>query len=262
MNLKYYLRGLGIGITVTSVILSIAMGNGRESLTNEEIKERAKALGMVEGSMTVAEAAAQNEAGEPDAQIAPAKLQEKETGVPAQTKSPDMSLEQETEQEEVPTAETATTPDQQPEAALTSGVTETPSPTAEAAGKPTEAATQEATGVPTETATPEPTVIPTSEPSAVSASTPEPSAALTEAPGGNASSTADDTALPGVTIVVSSGEGSYAICKKLEQAGLVDDAAEFDAYLCGNGYHTKLRAGEHRIPVNAKNEEIAALLCK
>lgn len=47
MKLRYYLRGLGIGIFVTALIMSIALG-GKEKLSDEEIIARAKALGMVE----------------------------------------------------------------------------------------------------------------------------------------------------------------------------------------------------------------------
>ena len=44
MKLKYYLRGLGIGILVTTVILSLA-GVGRKNMTDEEVVKRAKELG-------------------------------------------------------------------------------------------------------------------------------------------------------------------------------------------------------------------------
>ena len=73
MNLKYYLRGLGVGIVVTSLILGIGLGSRKETLSNEEIKERARELGMVEESITVAEAAAQKEeeAQEAEATVAP-----------------------------------------------------------------------------------------------------------------------------------------------------------------------------------------------
>ncbi len=46
MKLKYYMRGLGVGIVLTTLILAIV--NPKEKLTDTEIKERAKALGMVE----------------------------------------------------------------------------------------------------------------------------------------------------------------------------------------------------------------------
>lgn len=47
MKLKYYLRGLGIGIITTAFISSIANGIGNKSLTTEQIIQRAKELGMV-----------------------------------------------------------------------------------------------------------------------------------------------------------------------------------------------------------------------
>jgi len=45
MKLKYYMRGLGIGIILTTLVLAIS-GN-KEKLTNEEIISRAMKLGMV-----------------------------------------------------------------------------------------------------------------------------------------------------------------------------------------------------------------------
>lgn len=45
MKLKYYLRGLGIGILVTALIMGATDG---KELTDEEIKARAIQLGMVE----------------------------------------------------------------------------------------------------------------------------------------------------------------------------------------------------------------------
>lgn len=58
MKLKYYLRGLGIGIAVTALVLMLA-GGGNESLTDEEIIERAKELGMVE-SVTLSQLSTEN----------------------------------------------------------------------------------------------------------------------------------------------------------------------------------------------------------
>lgn len=45
MKLKYYMRGLGIGILLATLILSIS--NTKENLTDAEIIARAKKLGMV-----------------------------------------------------------------------------------------------------------------------------------------------------------------------------------------------------------------------
>ncbi|MBQ8666492.1 MAG: hypothetical protein IJ526_06495, partial [Lachnospiraceae bacterium] len=54
MKLKFYLRGLGIGIAVTALVMGLALGkNTKESMTDEEIKERAAELGMVEEDRTL-----------------------------------------------------------------------------------------------------------------------------------------------------------------------------------------------------------------
>ena len=51
MKLKYYMRGLGIGIVVAAVLMGIALGGDKERLSDDEIMARAKALGMVESSV-------------------------------------------------------------------------------------------------------------------------------------------------------------------------------------------------------------------
>ena len=51
MRLKYYLRGLGIGVIVTTIILAIALEREPEALTDAQIKERAAELGMVEENL-------------------------------------------------------------------------------------------------------------------------------------------------------------------------------------------------------------------
>lgn len=47
MKLKYYLRGLGIGIIITTIILMIAHSGYTKELTDEEIIARAEKLGML-----------------------------------------------------------------------------------------------------------------------------------------------------------------------------------------------------------------------
>lgn len=48
MRLKYYLRGLGIGIVVTALVMGIILPKNTTSvMTDDEIRSRAKELGMV-----------------------------------------------------------------------------------------------------------------------------------------------------------------------------------------------------------------------
>lgn len=219
MNLKYYLRGLGVGIVVTSLILGIGLGSRKETLSNEEIKERARELGMVEESITVAEAAAQKEeeAQEAEATVAPVPEENAESDAePIVNAEPEVSSE--------PAVSTGAAPETSEE------------PNVSAASEPAASTAPEAG------ATPEAGVKPVADEAEED------------------SGTAPEKEI--VDITINPGEGSYVISQKLEQSGLIDDAAEYDAYLCDNGFHTKLRAGVHKIPMGSTREEIAKLLCR
>ena len=119
--------------------------------------------------------------------------------------------------------------------AVSPSASSTPTAIPEPTAEPTPTATPVPTATPTPTATPVPTAIPT--PTA----TPTP---------------ARDT----VTITINRGEGSDTVSRKAAQAGLVEDAADFDRYLCENGYDKKLVTGNHVIPLGSSYEEIARLL--
>ena len=177
MKLKYYLRGLGIGILVTAVIMGVTQGSRKETLSDREIRERAAALGMVEPGNSLAD------------------LEAAET--PAATEIP--------------------------EAAETPAATETP----EAAETPE---------APAATETPEVTARPTQKP-------------------------AEEEEGSSYTFEIQAGDSSYQVAYRLQQAGLVADARDFDNYLCSKGYDRKLKTGSYEIPETATEEEISEILC-
>ncbi len=204
MKLKYYLRGLGIGILVTTVILSLA-GVGRKNMTDEEVVKRAKELGMVESTLL--------------------------SDLPDQTKTdevrptePEISLQPETSEPE----ESASTP-------------ETPVAPEETsvAPKETPVAPEETSVAPEETpVSPEETPV-----------SPE---------DGNPDTPAGET----VTLVIGRGESSTTVSKNLKKAGIVEDAAAFDRFLCNNGYDKKIITGTYEIPYGASEEEIAKIITR
>ena len=53
MKLKYYLRGMGIGIILTAIVMGFALGGRKATLSDAEIIQRAKALGMKEADSGV-----------------------------------------------------------------------------------------------------------------------------------------------------------------------------------------------------------------
>ena len=108
MKLKYYLRGLGIGMAVTALILGISFsgrqGQEAQTLTDEQIRERASELGMVDSSeLTLA--ALQNSA-QPQTTMEPEVTEEPETTAePETTTAPEATAEPEATTEPETTAE-------------------------------------------------------------------------------------------------------------------------------------------------------------
>ena len=96
MKLKYYLRGLGIGMAVTALILGISFsgrqGQEAQTLTDEQIRERASELGMVDSSeLTLA--ALQNSA-QPQTTMEPEVTEESEIMTePEATAEPETATE-------------------------------------------------------------------------------------------------------------------------------------------------------------------------
>jgi len=211
VKLRYQLRGLGIGIIVTALLMGVATKDGIP-LTDAEIKARALALGMVESDSL--------------------KLTDIGKVTPEPVGSPT----------EAPTPE----PDGNP----------AKSPTPEPVGSPTESPTQNPDGAPARSPAPSPGAMthpsgdgPTATPAAGrESSSPQPSVSEDEG--------------EVVEIVIELGENSSEICKKLEDAGLVSDAAAFDRYLCNSGYSRRIRDGVYKIPVGSSEEEIVEMIVK
>lgn len=184
--MKYYLRGLGIGIVVTALIMGIATSGKGEKIRNEEIKERAKALGMVEESVVLADSMPEDS--------------EELLETPSPTEAP------------VETPQPSDEP------------VETPQPTEEPVQQDDTPQVQDE-----ELEADEPVV--DEKPSSQS-----------------------------IVIVVKNGESSYHVCKKLEEAGLVESASEFDMFLYKNGYDKRINAGTFEIPSDANQEKVAKIL--
>lgn len=190
MKLKYYLRGLGIGILVTAVIMGVTQGSRKETLSDREIRERAAALGMVEPGNSLADLEA---AETPAATAIPEAIE-----TPAATEIPEAI--------ETPAAT------ETPEAAETPAATEAPAATPEVTARPTQKPAEEEEG-------------------------------------------------SSYTFEIQAGDSSYQVAYRLQQAGLVADARDFDNYLCSKGYDRKLKTGSYEIPETATEEEISEILC-
>lgn len=63
-----------------------------------------------------------------------------------------------------------------------------------------------------------------------------------------------------VNVTIVSGDGSYTVARKLEEAGVVSSASAFDDFLCQKGYDKRLRTGTFHIPAGANDEQIAKIV--
>ncbi len=238
MKLRYYLRGLGIGMLVAAAVLMISGSTGGK-MSDEEIKKRASELGMVEKDTSVLA-----EAGQP----------EKEDGTAAAEPTPEATATPQ------PTAEPTATPSP----AETPVPTGTPTPTATSTPKST------ATPTPTVTPTPKPTATPTPKPTATPTPRPTATPKPTATPSGNGvAQRAEEVGQRGkevgenakpetiVTLTIRSGDSSYTVAKRAEEIGLVESAEDFDNYLCQNGYDNRICTGSYEISTRATMAEIA-----
>lgn len=118
MRLKYYLRGLGIGIVVTAVIMGVSAERQKPVMTDEQIIARAKELGMVEQEGILAEIAGESVAAVDQTEEAKAeapKQEEAKAETPEQEDAKAEAPKQEEAKAEAPKQEEAKaeTPEQE-----------------------------------------------------------------------------------------------------------------------------------------------------
>ena len=220
MKLKYYLRGLGIGILVTALIMG---ATGGKKLTDEEIKAKAMQLGMVEGTST---------------------------GVLSDLQAD--AIEGKDVEETVPQMESAETTQQ---------ATEIAEVTVEATQESTEATKETVEATKESTETTKETVEATKESTETTKETVEVTQESAEVTKENVAETKENAGEK-VTITVHGGDSSVTVSNALVAAGLVEDAKEYDRYLCTNGYDKRICVGTYEIEMGSNYETIAKIITK
>ena len=64
------------------------------------------------------------------------------------------------------------------------------------------------------------------------------------------------------TFVVRNGLLSSSVAREMEEAGIIDDAKDFNAYLVDNGYGRRIRSGTYKIPEGADFSTIAKIITR
>lgn len=232
MGLKYYLRGLGLGIVVTAIIMGITSSRSK-AMTDDEIIARAKQLGMTENrvlSETALEDAGDGDGGsEGDEENSDGNAA---GGDVASTQPGEMPQGDGTQ----PEGETQNTENQpENEAQNTESRTETVSDSGQRAEP---VSTNDAAVVPDDGETGRDVRTETEQDE----------------------QTGQENAGTPAVITVGSGDGSFTVSRKLEDAGAVSSASAFDTFLCENGYDKRIRAGNYTIPPGASDDQIARMI--
>ena len=229
MKLKYYMRGLGIGMLVAAMVLALS-GNAGAKMSDEAVKRRAAELGMVERDKTVL-----NDIG------GPADEDGQSGNDGAKQAGPEGA------EEIKPEADAA-----KPETGAVKPEAVAAAP--EEAGKPEDSgdAREE-----TPAGTPEAEEI--SEEQEAVQKIQERADEIVD----RAEEIADNApAGRSVTLEVRRGDSSVAVARRAAEAGLVSSAADFDVFLCRNGYDKRISVGSYEIIEGMTEKEIADIITK
>ncbi|MBR4277740.1 MAG: hypothetical protein IKQ28_04835 [Lachnospiraceae bacterium] len=247
-KIRFYMRGLGIGILVTALILiAVNLKNNKGQMTDAEIRERAAALGMVDGnSYSLTDAASAMNAEKEDAA---------ETGEPQTDELKEVNPEEgtasgeKTEEEAGSETEAEETKTEETEAEEVKAEETKPEETEAEEVKPDETKVEEA-GL-------EETKAEETKPEETKSEETKPEETKTEEPAAQETKPAEGSK---VTISIARGAASETAAATLAGAGLIEDAADFNSYMIRNGYDRRIHPGTFEILMGSSYEEICKII--
>ncbi|MBO4898996.1 MAG: hypothetical protein J5509_01765 [Lachnospiraceae bacterium] len=253
MKLKFYLRGLGLGLIVAALVLGVhhaRFAGASGTMTDDEIKARAAQLGMIDGSSRLTD-------DELSTEEMLAELQDNDvTNVTNETA--DMSAGQDAasaaDQDVDSGSAEETASDVIADAAAliedTTAEITTDAPDDPGLDYPTE--DDSFTMLEPETITSEP-ISDTDSETDHEFTPAQDTAESVSASGGSSGGGAG-------TITISSGDSSDRVARKLADAGIVASAADYDKFLCTHGYDRILRTGTYSFSDGMSDDEIARVI--
>ncbi len=229
MNLKYYLRGLGLGIVMTAIIMGIATHGKDKSLTEEEIIEKAKTLGMIEEEQL-------------EEYLEEARAETEERVRKEISEETAAALAEESRTTEAPAGQEGA---EGQEAAAGDGTADIQEPGERQDSTGGQGRTEAADGT-------------------VQAEDVQRGPDGRTYPAGDDAAAAEpeEDLAQEIIFTIKKGETPYSIGKRLEEEGLLPEDANFDRFLVDNGYDMKVVASEYHIPIDADMETIAKIITK
>ncbi|WP_026654774.1 hypothetical protein [Butyrivibrio sp. AE3003] len=261
MKLKYYLRGIGLGVVLTAIIMGFALGARNAPVSDAEVIEKAKDLGMVEGGVLSdysGEDASTGEAvkEEPDNSAPADKVTDTAKGVDAGPSLPDTSASD---------SAAGGADIEKPETSAGIGTGTGTSTVANGISGAVEKASSAGNSVSAKNADKnkdkdkekeKPVVEKKKE--EVQEEPEEVEEEPAEEPEDNSGeSTSSPSPANPVQVTIPGGSSSDKVAKILHDAGLVDDAIQFNKFLIEKGWDRKIHSGTKSISQGASYEEIA-----
>lgn len=231
MKLRMYLRGLGLGMIVTALVLSFGVKSENKTMTDAEVRARAKELGMVEESEKLKDAVSK----------------EAVNGEEAAAEVTDRANEDEPAEEVTEPNEVKADGTDKSEKPVE---VKKPEATKDDAGKP-----EEVTEEPIKESSPEEKVEDDKDAAEIDNKKEETKEAVRDE-----KKSEDDKSKKPYSLKIERGYSSDRVAGILEDAGVIDNAAAFDRYLCSNGYDKRISVGSYQIPKGADYSTVAKLI--
>lgn len=223
MNIRNYLKGIGVGIIVASLVLIIAGKFNNKAMSDDDVIKRAKELGMVESTTLTSPSANNGLTGKDDNVRINEDADKNSSDTDKNSNDTDKAVEG----------------TDQPETGVDVNADNTN--TADDDKSTTEA---------------------DKEKNADDQNQASEDKSVTGTDSDRTSNTDKNVkSSETVSVEVKSGMSSESAATAAKDAGLVDDDIEFNKYLCANGYDKRLRVGQYDIPKGSDFETIAKYLC-
>ncbi len=255
MRFKYYLRGAGIGVIVATLVLSIAF-LFHDDISDEEVIRRAMKLGMVmqeNSSGTLSDIAAPD-ASKADLETAADTQGSTKTDEDPLGQAGDTDPSSDDPDTSGSDSDTQTDLDDQPSAA-DDPADEDDKPSDTNTDKDKNDAADPSSGDSKQEKDPNDNK--DNNKNEKDSEDDQPSKQPSDPKPDDTENTSDE-----VEIVIESGDVSRKVSAKVFEAGLVDDAAEFNAFLGANDYDNMLQPGTYKIKKGSSFREIARILTR
>lgn len=239
MKFKYYLRGLGIGVIIATLLLTVEFNVSRKNISDDEIIRRAEKLGMVM-------------ADQQSGTVAQAKKDEEDSDAKKDENKENSKADEDVKSEKADQDVAGTEPEDKADTEADKNK-DKDKDKSDSANK--DKAKEEKTDKKSKEESDKKKADDNKEKEDDNASAKE-----ENSKGESKATSTEENVVENVDFAINSGEFSDTVSRNLFENGLVDDAANFNTFMISNGYDLKLQPGNYVIPKGSTYDEIINIL--